>query len=213
MDQIINALHLHNWYAFAALALTLAVQLFRKAPKSSELWAKIPDGWRWLIPVVSGAVTGFTQAYAAGLSFGTAALAAFGGAIGISIPAMGLNSLLTEAPVRWNGGAGGAPIEKPPIEKPARMFPSVPPMGMLMLVVCFAVGFVGCASWKAYARTVDDAAVILCDAFFAGQRPGLSLEDIEKGFCSTAEQVAPFLASAKVAVAHGGAVRMQRVEK
>ena len=40
---------------------------------------------------------------------GAALLAAAGGAIGISIPAMGINSLLTEAPVRWNGGAGGAP--------------------------------------------------------------------------------------------------------
>lgn len=144
MDQIINALHLHNWYAFAALLLTLLVQLFRKAPGSKKLWDKIPDGYRWAIPMISGAVTGFTQAFAAGLDFPTASLAAVGGAIGISIPAMGINSLLTEAPMRWNGGAGGAP----PPPKPARMFPSDPPLpgGMvLILAIGFAFHAQGCS--------------------------------------------------------------------
>lgn len=136
MDQIVNALHLHNWYALAALLLTLAVQLFRKAPKSSELWAKIPDGWRWLLPVASGAVTGFTQAFAAGLAFPSAALAAFGGAIGISIPAMGINSLLTEAPLRWNGGAGGAQPE-PPKKGP----PSWPPLSAIALLFGIGLAF------------------------------------------------------------------------
>ncbi len=109
LDDLIQNLHLRNWYAVAALALTLGVQIFRKAPWSSKLWAGIPNGYRWLIPVLSGAVTGFTQAFAANLPIGAAILAAIGGAIGISIPAMGLNSLLTESPVKWNGGAGGAP--------------------------------------------------------------------------------------------------------
>jgi hypothetical protein len=147
MEDIINALHLHNWYALAALVLTLGVQLFRKSPKSSELWQKIPDGYRWAIPMLSGAVTGFTQAFAAGLSFGAALLSAVGGAVGISIPAMGLNSLLTEAPVRWNGGAGGAQPE----QKTERMFPSsIPPAAAVLLAVCFAMSTQSCALFGAH---------------------------------------------------------------
>jgi hypothetical protein len=138
MDEIINALHLRNWYALAALTLTLAVQLFRKHPKSKELWDKIPDGYRWALPMLSGAVTGFTQAFAAGLGVGAAVLSAIGGAIGISIPAMGLNSLLTEAPVRWNGGAGGSA----PPTKPTRMFPSDPPLpGGMVLLLAIGLAF------------------------------------------------------------------------
>jgi hypothetical protein len=35
---------------------------------------------------------------------------------------------------------------------------------------------------------------------------------VEKAFCSTADQVAPFLSSAKVASERGGEVRLQRAE-
>jgi hypothetical protein len=81
------------------------------------------------------------------------------------------------------------------------------------LVAAFALA--GCASWQQAAKSVDQAAIILCDVFFAKQPQavGLSPADVEKAFCSTAEQVAPFLSSAKLAAEHGGAVRMQRVEK
>jgi hypothetical protein len=145
MDQInalIDALHLHNWYALAALILTIAVQAFRKAPGSSKLWAKIPDGYRWALPVVSGAVTGFTQAYAAGLNLGSALLAAAGGAVGISIPAMGLNSLLTEAPVRWNGGAGGAQVKVK--DDGPKLPPMFPGAGVFLLMLTVSL-FSACA--------------------------------------------------------------------
>lgn len=162
MDEIINALHLRNWYALAALTLTLAVQLFRKAPGSSKLWDKIPDGYRWALPMLSGAVTGFTQAFAAGLSLGAAILSAIGGAIGISIPAMGLNSLLTEAPVRWNGGAGGSP----PPTKPTRMFPSDPPLpgGMvLLLAIGLAFHTSACSSSQPKVCNPADAAKLTAE--------------------------------------------------
>lgn len=166
MDKIVEALHLHNWYALAALLLTLAVQLFRKAPKSSELWAKIPDGWRWLLPVVSGAVTGFTQAFAAGLPFPSAALAAFGGAIGISIPAMGINSLLTEAPLRWNGGAGGAQPE-PPKKGP----PSWPPLSAIALLFGLGLAFHvnACAPAAPLKAPCDAATLATIDAECAAE--------------------------------------------
>jgi hypothetical protein len=62
-------------------------------------------------------------------------------------------------------------------------------------------------------KTIDQAAIILCDTFFSQQKPGLSLEDVEKAFCSTADQIEPFLSSAKIAAQHAGEVRMQRSEQ
>jgi hypothetical protein len=67
----------------------------------------------------------------------------------------------------------------------------------------------GCAGWKPVAKTVDQAAVILCD-IFESQQPAnasLSIDDIEKAFCATAEQVAPFLDAAHAAVSAGGKAR------
>lgn len=75
----------------------------------------------------------------------------------------------------------------------------------LLLVLCCS-----CASWQSTAKTVDQAAVILCDVFFA-QQPGaskLSPADVEKTFCSTAEQIAPFLESSKKAMGRAGAMRL-----
>jgi hypothetical protein len=114
MPDIAKALQLHNWYALAALIVLFATQLFRKAPMLSDLWRKVPDGWRWLFPVVSGASAGFVGAFQAGLSFTVALVGAVGGALGISVPAMGLNALLTESPIRWNGGSGGTPTPPKP---------------------------------------------------------------------------------------------------
>jgi len=70
-----------------------------------------------------------------------------------------------------------------------------------------ALACTGCAGWQATAKTIDQAAVILCDLFYSQQKPALNIDDIEKAFCSTAEQVAPFLAEAKRAEMRGGAVR------
>ena len=61
-------------------------------------------------------------------------------------------------------------------------------------------------------KTIDQAAILLCDTFFSEQKPGVSLKDVENAFCSTADQIAPFLSSAKIAAERGGAVRMQRSE-
>ncbi len=86
-------------------------------------------------------------------------------------------------------------------------------LGGLVALCCLALG--ACASWQQAAKSVDQAALILCDVFFAGQPQsvGLSPEDIEKAFCSTAEQVAPFLSSAKIAAQRGGAVRLGHPEQ
>jgi hypothetical protein len=67
----------------------------------------------------------------------------------------------------------------------------------------------GCSNWKPVAKTVDQAALFLCDLFFSSQpqNASLSIDDIEKAFCATAEQVAPFLSAAHAAVVAGGKAR------
>lgn len=137
MPDIAKALQLHNWYALAALILLFVTQLFRKAPKLSDLWRKVPDGWRWLFPVVGGAVTGFTGAFQAGQPLGSALVAAAGGTLGISLTAMGLNALLTESVVPWNGGSGGLP-------PPARWSPGTGLGPATGLIFAFALGLLCC---------------------------------------------------------------------
>lgn len=82
----------------------------------------------------------------------------------------------------------------------------------LLLAVCFAVHATACASVKPFVKDIDTASVILCDIFFSEQPQSVSLSpaDVEKAFCSTAEQVAPFLDSAKKAVGRGGAIRLAK---
>jgi len=91
-----------------------------------------------------------------------------------------------------------------------------PPNGPNSAGLGFALAFVfaltlgACASLKPFVKSVDQAAIILCDVFFAQQpqAKGISPEDVEKAFCSTAEQVAPFLDSANRAMGRAGAVRL-----
>jgi hypothetical protein len=95
------------WYALAALILTAVVQVVRKSPVLRDLWRSIPDGWRWLVPVLAGASTGLIHGLESGVPLLQLALYAGAGALGISLPAMGLHALLRESPVPWDGGSGG----------------------------------------------------------------------------------------------------------
>lgn len=60
-------------------------------------------------------------------------------------------------------------------------------------------------------KTIDNIAIELCQHFFSQQEKTakLSLTDITEQLCKTAEQIAPFLDSAKAAEAGAGARRMQ----
>jgi hypothetical protein len=107
MPDIISAVQARAWYPAAALILLFATQFLRKSPWTAHIWKKIPEGARWLVPVAGGAVTGFVAAYQAGESLQDALLAALGGILTVSFPAMGANAALTDSPIPWNGGAGG----------------------------------------------------------------------------------------------------------
>lgn len=108
--QALEALRLQDWYAAAALILTIAVQVFRKAPwLGDRLWQRIPDGLRWAVPILGGAVIAFTGAFAEGASLLDALKAALGGAGAIGFGSMGFAATLRESPIPWDGGKGGRP--------------------------------------------------------------------------------------------------------
>lgn len=66
---------------------------------------------------------------------------------------------------------------------------------MKKFVVCAALAASGCSlfqSAKAPTRAAEDLAAAWCAAHFAGVR-GLSVQDAEEQFCSTVEQLKPWL--------------------
>ncbi len=100
-------------YPLIAMVLTLLVQLLRKSPKTSKWWRRIPEGWRWLVPGLSGAAMGFIHGYQGSLPIGgaliSAGIEALYGLFGVSMTSMGLAAMLKESPVPWDGRAGGKP--------------------------------------------------------------------------------------------------------
>lgn len=116
MDQltaIFAAFQMHNWYALAALVLMGLLQVIRsnRVPFLTKLWYRVPDGWRWLGPLLFGASTAFVTAFANGLSFAQACAAIVGGIFGIGFPSMGIHAAAKESPVHIDGGPGGQPLE------------------------------------------------------------------------------------------------------
>lgn len=190
--------------------------------------AFLRKAWQGVIPTVFAAVAG---ALASGGNVKVALIAALAGPITVFghefakwlpfLPYTGAvhPAALPAKKVSKNDdddGDGGDSDVSPII--PPRAVPSGPPpaaaLSALRATACFALALMlgGCVGWKPVVKDIDTAAVILCDIFF-GQQPqskGLSPADVEKAFCATAEQVAPFLDSAKRAVARGGAIRLER---
>jgi hypothetical protein len=100
-------------YPLIAMALTLLVQLVRKSPKTSSWWKKVPEGWRWLVPGLTGIVMGFIHGYQGNLPLSgaliNAGIEALYGLFGVSMTSMGLAAMLKESPLPWDGGSGGKP--------------------------------------------------------------------------------------------------------
>lgn len=95
-------------YPLVAVVLTLATQAFRKSPFTKDLWRKVPDGYRWALPVAAGSIAGFVHGFEAGRPLSGALTEALLGVFGVSFTSMGLAATLRESPVQWDGGKGGA---------------------------------------------------------------------------------------------------------
>jgi hypothetical protein len=101
-------------YPIVATLLTFALQIGKLSPYTKTLYAKIPVGWRWVTPVIVGAVMGFVHGFQAGYTLVGSLVEAVFGIFGVSLTAMGLAAGLRESPLPWSGGSGGQPTMKPP---------------------------------------------------------------------------------------------------
>lgn len=137
ITQILQALQLRDWYAVAAFAITVLVQLHRKYPwAGAKLWSRIPDGWRFVPPLVYGAAIAFVASFDEGKTLAEALQAALGGAAAIGFGSMGLASGLKESAVPWDGGKGGTAVG---------------------LVLCLTLSQTGCSSSRLPAISSADA--------------------------------------------------------
>ena len=102
-------IQVHSWYGLVAVFITLFTQLVRKrnVPLFTWAWKKMPDGWRFMWPLLSGAATGFADGVLSSGSLKAGLLQAGVGLLGIGGGSMGLASALKESPLKWDGGAGG----------------------------------------------------------------------------------------------------------
>lgn len=78
-------------------------------------------------------------------------------------------------------------------------------MRALVLLAC--VTLCGCAELEPAVKTLDQIAVDLCVDYYSTAKVGLSTADVLKDFCTTAEQIQPFLAAASAAEKQAAAVR------
>lgn len=101
-DDIIPAIQGRNWYAVAALVIWAIVAVAKS--RAPELYYRIPDGWRWLPPVLLAAATGFVDGFASGLPWQQAATRALFAVLTMGVGAMGVHGALAASPLKYGGG-------------------------------------------------------------------------------------------------------------
>jgi len=69
-----------------------------------------------------------------------------------------------------------------------------------------------CAGWKPVARTADGIAEALCGQFF-GEKQGISIEDAARQFCTTQDDLRPWIDSVLAAKRDGGKMALARKAK
>lgn len=157
LDDIIPAIQGRNWYALAALAIWALIAIWKQ--RSPELYYRIPDGWRWLPPVLLAVCTGFVDGFASGLPWRQAALRALFAVLTMGIGAMGIHGAAKASPLSYGGG----------------------PSAVLLCALALPA-LTGCTEGKVIARGANDIARDLC-ALHYGQREGISLDDAARTFC------------------------------
>jgi hypothetical protein len=177
--------------ASTAAAVLLAAS--RLLQRSEPLWSWIPTSVRWLPPVLVVAIPQIVQALG-GAHTSLDLVETLILAITLIVP--GARSSTHKTLAREAGSGPKTPRSGGPI-------------GMSTLAVFLACGVVGCASVKPVIKSVYDIATEACVATFAKQKPQMSSTDIAKAFCTTAEDLQPFidslLTAQKAALARHGA--------
>lgn len=97
-QQFIEALYARDWYVVVALTLYAIIFVGKKNTYLREqVWHRIPEAWRWVVPVLVGAATGFVDAFQLSLPWEQALIRALAGAFFIGASAMGLQSAIKES--------------------------------------------------------------------------------------------------------------------
>lgn len=125
-----TSLTTHNWFATAALAIMIGTQLLNSLPwLRTKIWAKIPVGYRFCVPVIAASLTAFVHGFTAHEALG----ASIWDAVKIALSAMGGAAALKESPLPWgNTGPGGVPLPAPApgaLPQPTPLpLPVIPPL-------------------------------------------------------------------------------------
>jgi hypothetical protein len=124
--DLYTSLTTQNWFASAALAVMIGTQLLKSLPwLRAQVWAKIPVGYRWSVPVIAASLTAFVHGFEAHET----AAASIWDALKIALSAMGGAAALKESPLPWSGLAGGAPAPTKPAVAPTPIqLPIIPPL-------------------------------------------------------------------------------------
>lgn len=94
--DFINDIMTKNWFAVAALAIMFFIQ-FSKTTWAAALYAKIPNGYRFIVPVALAAGAAFVHGFLAHETLG----ASIWDAVKIAFSAMGGAAALKESPLPW----------------------------------------------------------------------------------------------------------------
>lgn len=93
-----------NYFALAAVTIMILTQVIKTVPwLQQQIWAKVPVGWRYLVPVVLSMAMAFVHGFLTGETW----QADLWDVVRIALGAMGGNAALTESPLPWGGGPGG----------------------------------------------------------------------------------------------------------
>lgn len=124
LQQFYSSITTKNWFASAALAILIAMQLLKNLPLlRTKIWVKIPVGYRFLLPIVGAMATAFVHGYLVHETLG----ADLWDVVKIAFTSMGAAAALKESPLPWDGGKGGAPLAPAPTPGPVvALAPAIP---------------------------------------------------------------------------------------
>lgn len=111
MLDIIEHAQMQDWYAATALGIMLLLQLSKRKP-ALNLLAKVPKGWRWIVPLVMGCASVFVGSFVEGLALAEALRATLVHGLGVGFVAMGGDAAMAESPMPWSGGKAGIPRQR-----------------------------------------------------------------------------------------------------
>ena len=162
-DDVIKAVEGRNWYALAAFAVLALIMGWKRF--SPDLYYRIPEGYRWIPPLMLAALTGFADAYQSQLPWQQALLRAGYAILVIGLGASGAHGWLKESPIPYSGGQGGRKTKSGSVEtsaEPARLEIQATKFLALSLLLLIP----SCATVKPIARTAHDIAVLWCEAHY-----------------------------------------------